>query len=212
MDKFFYNYNKLISEMYKIHEDICFKWENFCNENNISIFNQKKREVSDILKDENISQAIYSYQEFLLDKSSNISSQLKECGASKCRVKARNSIEDKIARYIHSAEKGASPIKKCLNDIFGVRILTDREYTTTEIEKIIYENCGYGKEELRVINSNKPNQSYLGTHIYFHKDNFNYDWELQIWYRAYAQSNEASHKEYKQGYTMWEELLKGETK
>ena len=39
------------------------------------------------------------------------------------RAKTKNSIEYKIKNYIQNHENGEIPINKCLNDLFGIKII-----------------------------------------------------------------------------------------
>lgn len=43
------------------------------------------------------------------------------------RTKAKNSIEYKIKNYIENHENGKVPINKCLNDLFGIRIICTKK-------------------------------------------------------------------------------------
>ena len=56
------------------------------------------------------------------------------------RVKALNSIQNKIEKYKNKKESGKIPIKKCLNDIFGLRIILNKSISYDEIIKYIKSN------------------------------------------------------------------------
>ena len=119
------------------------------------------------------------------------------------RIKTRNSIEYKIQNYTKNHEDGKIPINKCLNDIFGIRLITKDNYSFDEI-KIFMKNK-YPK--LKVIDSTKG--QYKATHVYFKEDNFSYQWELQIWNENDEEKNIYSHEIYKQDYAKWERENKG---
>lgn len=59
------------------------------------------------------------------------------------------------------------------------------------------------KGKYRCIDSSKGD--YKAVHIYFKESNQAFPWELQIWNKCDVERNFASHKEYKQAYTIWEE-------
>ncbi|PQG18480.1 hypothetical protein [Enterococcus faecalis] len=116
------------------------------------------------------------------------------------RVKNHNSISDKLQQYNSKGEvPGAYVIQKCLNDLFGFRIIIDTlvfdksEFTTIlnecKSKKIVF------REYLRV------DGNYRGHHSYFkNKSNLFLPWELQIWYTQDVEGNYASHSEHKQKY------------
>lgn len=118
------------------------------------------------------------------------------------RVKSQNSVESKIQGYrlTKGHEFGKIPIIKCLNDLFGVRIILNEPLTFEEIYCFVngkYEN------KFKCINSSKL--EYKATHLYLKKNNNTFPWELQIWNDCDRMTNFASHKKYKQSYTIWEE-------
>lgn len=209
MNEEFTKYFKLIDKILYFHSKVSEEWKQFCSDNGTLLFNHSSCDVRNIVDNEDISNAVFLYQGFLLTKilEYNISGELESLGAVKCRTKARNSIENKIDRYVNFyEERGKSAIKKCLNDIFGVRIITNNLVTYEDIKQQIEQH--YNKTIMRVINSSKPNENYYGTHIYFHLDNKSFDWELQVWYKENAEGNEQSHHKHKQQYTAWENEIK----
>ena len=52
-------------------------------------------------------------------------------------------------------------------------------------------------------------EEYRATHIYFKQDNYNFQWELQVWNKNNELNNIKSHNKYKQDYVKWEEENKG---
>ncbi|MDE5722348.1 MAG: hypothetical protein K2I30_06415 [Clostridia bacterium] len=121
------------------------------------------------------------------------------------RVKARNSILFKIGNYqlpIH--QNGEIPVKKCLNDLFGIRIIFDGDYSHEVISKYIKKEF----KELKCICSDK--QEYIATHIYFKKKGASkiFQWELQVWLKNNEINNKVSHNKYKQSYVKWEKEIK----
>lgn len=119
------------------------------------------------------------------------------------RAKLRNSIEFKIKNYILNHENGEIPINKCLNDLFGIRIICKKEISNAQINELIRNKF----PNLKCIDSSK--KDYKATHIYFKKDNFSFPWELQIWNEINEKNNIYSHEKYKQDYVRWEKESKG---
>jgi len=115
------------------------------------------------------------------------------------RVKAKNSIQSKIEKYVQRKENGEIPLNKCLNDLFGVRIILEEEIDYHEINKLIKKYFPRLKCILAI------RGDYQAIHIYFGKENsYNFQWELQIWDKKHERTNFLSHARYKQEYTKWE--------
>lgn len=120
------------------------------------------------------------------------------------RTKNINSIFSKIYRYIYEKdEKGEIPINKCLNDLFGLRVILPFQ-SFTKTFKILCEICKKNNN-LKIIDSSK--NKYKAIHIYLKKDNYSMQWEIQFWLKKDDKSNRISHKQYKQAYTLWEGMI-----
>lgn len=87
--------------------------------------------------------------------------------------------------------------------VFDIRIICLEELTYEQISKFIDNK----HKELKCINSSK--QEYKATHIYFKKNNYNFQWELQIWNKKDEINNINSHEKYKQEYIKWEKENRG---
>lgn len=177
------------------------------NDNFLSI-NQKKFLIKNIYKDSNVLSFIINYRNYLnesviydvfLYNVSTFNSFITY------RIKTLNSILYKINNYSKSQKHnyGESPVNKCLNDIFGVRIILDFELDYKSLQSAIKKKYG---SKYKCIDSS--NGDYSATHIYFKRDNYTFQWELQIWDKNHEKSNYISHKEYKQMYTDWEQSNK----
>ena len=131
----------------------------------------------------------------LIDYSQHVSS---------LRVKNVNSCLSKIHYYTYEkGEKGNIPIKKCINDLFGLRIITENQFDYDSVNQMLSNK--YPKIKC----TKKDEKNYKAIHIYFYKDNNNYQWELQLWYKGDEKKNKKSHKKHKQKYTKWENLKGG---
>lgn len=199
IEKVLERFSNYIWELYK---DTCNHWDKHyvgC------LYNLKKKQVKDIVRDLEIYYEILEYRNFLSNNMPRLINDLitLDFGVNiqvSSRVKVQNSIESKIVRYNGKMEKGNIPINKCLNDLFGIRIIVPTRYSCQEITdnlKLILPNY-------KIIDSSKL--EYKAVHIYYVNGNKYFPWELQIWKESDMKNNYISHKEYKQEYTNWEKL------
>ena len=114
------------------------------------------------------------------------------------RVKTRESIDDKIARY--TSREDQYPVNNWLNDIFGARIVLN----AGEIDSV-KNLLDDWQNELSLKNwYMREKQGYRGLHIYFkNKSNFYFPWELQIWDEKDVQSNIQNHEKFKRSFIQW---------
>lgn len=108
------------------------------------------------------------------------------------RVKTRESIDDKIERYLSREDQ--YPVNNWLNDIFGARIVLKSD----EIQSVI-DLLDVWQDELNLKNwYMRDKEGYRGLHIYFkNRSNFYFPWELQIWDSEDVQSNIDNHEKFK---------------
>ena len=169
--------------------------------------NLKNNQVCDLLENEEMLNIIFKYREFINENNIQLSIDFKQFNNEKTKVnirtKTKNSIEYKIKNYIQNHEDGKIPINKCLNDLFGIRIICTEEITNKQITEFVESKF----KDLKCIDSSK--QEYKATHIYFKQNNFNFQWELQVWNKIDEINNINSHEKYKQDYVKWEKESKG---
>lgn len=189
----------MVEELVKVYTDINLDWDNYVSTNKISIINLRRYQVRHI--DDNIlDNLIFEYHKFVTNNYIRICSMITHTIDGN-RIKAINSISDKIRRYKESEQQGKSDIIKCLNDIYGVRIYTRDDFDYDEI--INYLKNSHIKDKIRIFHSMKSD--YNATHVYLKIDNYHFPWELQIWRKKDKDKNEESHFKYKQRYTKWEQ-------
>ena len=79
------------------------------------------------------------YRKFMaahqLDVLQEISSLQSDVSRISVRIKQLNSIEYKIYRYNVGELRGKVPINKCLNDLFGMRIIMDDFFTHDDLKE-----------------------------------------------------------------------------
>ena len=118
------------------------------------------------------------------------------------RIKNINSIFSKIYQYInHKKEKGSVAINKCLNDLFGLRIILSCK-NLKELFEILKELSEENGWKFKIINASKA--EYRAIHLYMSTDNYSLPWEIQFWLSKDDATNRESHAKYKQSYTSWE--------
>lgn len=199
----FEDLGKLIVAIQINYNRICNMWSESVDKQ----INLKKKLVIDSKEDAEILDSIWRYRSLVNDEMINIMYNLNTMSYDKSsvtsRVKAQNSIVYKLENYCSYHESGKIPLKKCVNDLLGIRIVINEEFVYRDIKDYMEENF----PQYKCIDSSKL--SYKATHIYFEKGNFFFPWELQVWMAKDEKSNFASHKEYKQEYTKWERENEG---
>lgn len=191
----------IIDRLYDLYFKVSKDWDDFIKTYELPLVNLRKNSVSDIDSNTETLEAIIAEYHAFITKLiiSNYSDEIpKEVSTN--RVKAINSIYDKIDRYNNSKEKGKYPIKKCLNDILGFRLYIDDDLDYLTLKEFLQRNATHERE--KIIISNKDN--YIAVHVYIGIDNYHFPWELQIWRNVDSKTNEESHFNYKQKYTKWE--------
>ena len=170
--------------------------------------NLKNTLVKDLKENRLMLDVAFNYREFINENNIQLMKDFKQFNSSKAKVssraKTKNSIEYKIENYTKNHENGELPINKCLNDLFGIRIICKEELTYNQIKELVENQY----ENLKCIDSSKK-VGYKATHIYFKEDNFHFQWELQIWNEKDEQNNISSHEKYKQDYVIWEKENRG---
>lgn len=189
---------KLIIAIQRNYDCVCNIW----NKSVEKPINLKKKMVIDARKNVDILNTIWQYRALVNDELSNIMFDLYSLDLNKSsitsRVKAQNSIDFKLENYYSNHENGEIPLKKCMNDLLGIRIIINEDFSYQEVKE--YMNEFFPK--YKCIDSSK--MSYIATHIYFENGNSFFPWELQVWTKKDEKNNFLSHKEYKQDYTRWE--------
>lgn len=197
--------DKLIIFIVKEYNKLFEEWK---NDIQYDLINQKKKLVKDINKDDYILNTILDYRTYINENNIKLKigiSQLNLKSEINTRVKSQNSIEYKINNYMTvKHEYGKVPLNKCLNDLYGIRIIFDDKIEFKNIKKFINDKYS---NKLKCYDASKG--QYKAIHIYFSKSNYSFQWELQIWNREDEINNLISHQQYKQDYTKWEKENKG---
>ena len=188
----------LINLILKNHQEINDLWK---KDPNYQKINTSKTTVSSVYNNQNLLFCILNYREFLIKNTLDMTFNKLTPNNIEARIKNKNSIQYKIENYTKSSEHeyGNVPLKKCLNDLFGIRIILQENID----QELIIKQLKAKYSNLKIINANK--KDYRAIHIYFvQKNNTSYQWELQIWQKIDQEKNYISHKIYKQDYVKWE--------
>ncbi len=201
----------MIEEIDKLKNYIQTKYlesnEKWIKSETYSKINLKNNTIFNLVNDEKIQNTVFNYREFINEDSIQLIIDLNQFNSKiakvNSRAKLKNSITYKIQNYFKNHEQGNIPINKCLNDLFGIRMICFTPVTHNQIYELVKSKY----KNLKCIDSSK--QDYKATHIYFKKDNYSFQWELQIWNYQDESNNINSHEIYKQDYIKWEKENKG---
>ncbi|KYG90886.1 hypothetical protein A0U40_17610 [[Bacillus] sp. KCTC 13219] len=170
-------------------------------------YNLKRKQVRHICSEKTkIDQSFLDYMNFYCDELMMVqfSETLLDLSSEynlTTRIKHPDSRISKMLHYrFYKLEQGSVNLNKCLNDLFGLRIIVnDFEHSK---ENVMYLDNLLEKSNIKVHNSCK--NEYKATHLYFNNgNNLYFPWELQIWNSIDYEANIKSHAEHKQGYTKW---------
>lgn len=196
---------KLMEFLCKKHKQKSEEWQEL--NNGINLYDGKQK-VCHMFGDVNIMNYIYSYMEFL-NNMNDLQFEMQRLNLTckvTSRVKQNNSIQDKFKRYMTDRhQQGEVPLKKCINDIMGFRIVLNEYYSHEKVIDFLSNNV----KNIRVVSADKD--EYVAVHAYFLTgDNKNFQWELQIWNNKDEKKNLLSHSKYKQDYITWETKVEEE--
>ena len=207
------NINSLIKEYVQMMFDLYNSIDNSLTINN-KVINLRNEEIKKVSIDYdfeyyfNFFSAISDYRERLKQKISQSSLdflllELKiDDFTVESRIKNINSIFSKIYQYINiKKEHGSVAINKCINDLFGLRIIVPLT-SIEELHKTVVQLAEKNKWHCRITNASKS--EYKAIHMYLLKDNYSLPWEVQFWLTKDDGHNRESHAKYKQAYTSWE--------
>lgn len=192
---------QLLDDVYIVYKKVCNDWQ---TEN--QLYNQVKYTINDVFENASLFVDIFQYRDFLNNKEVAEVLYLSTLNnIEHMRVKQFNSILYKLVNYQSkkvNGESGTIALNKCLNDILGLRVITNEKFKFEEVKKLVSENYLKFKciEAIR--------GEYKAIHIYIKEDNYHYQWEVQLWNIDDLKKNYESHKKHKQAYTKWEELFK----
>lgn len=198
LDELHRDINRLQSQFYSHLEDI----------NLVHRLNFSKVEVRNILSPsspeskyffEYIQVYLKELNQFSLFQIPDIEDKYTEISL-RSRVKNHNSISNKLQQYnVKGDPQGSYALQKCLNDLFGFRVILDERVSDKPEFKRLTDDLKTKGIIFR--NYLRTDGDYRGYHSYFkNKSNLFLPWELQIWYNKDVNGNYESHFEHKQKY------------
>ncbi len=131
----------------------------------------------------------------------------------RCRGKNRESVLNKLYYYRHEKSDSNIPIQKCLNDIYGFRLIIETELGYEKILEKIEKSKVLKVKLFRAYVRKKKDEKYQAIHIYFKSsNNIYFPWELQVWKKEDKEVNENEHKTHKskRKYINWIDTYKRE--
>lgn len=189
---------KYIPTIIKTFSTMCLNFNQRYYTDNSNDLNLKKTYVSQCEFDSEFNQTIFKYlngiSDFMLDSDELFAFQTVQYGKFRSRTKTMESVYAKIHHYAQrEIFDGGAAINKCLNDLFGSRIILPsiREHLE-QILNILYELRKDGCIWRYYVRD--KGDGYFAIHCYFREDNYKFPWELQIWDCDDENSNMESHE------------------
>ena len=213
---------KVIDSLYYAYQFFIVKSDDY---KSLDKINLNKKRIDDIFYNYIVDKNFNKYIQFYMDSFNKLSlmDEIKIDGIlrkienlgfikqARYRIKSPESIVNKLSKYMDEKENGKIKIKKCLNDLFGIRFIID-DYNKIRDEFIYCLNICIDKEEsfkskikLTSKGYNNIDSPYIADHVYFSSrlNNNIFPIELQIWDSVNLERNEKSHVIYKREYTNW---------
>lgn len=187
---------KLVNDILEIHENIEKSWLDYLNKESIKTINFNSVKVYEISQDNETLAYIRRYINFINKQAALITPCFDYSILDRTRVKDPLSVKQKLESYCNKKEKGRIKTHKCLNDLFGFRVVVDDpidcEILTKELQEIF-------PSEIIITNSSKLD-GYKAVHVYTPAANGHFKWELQIWDRESYDLNISLHESHKRKY------------
>ena len=203
-DRFYAKLSELILRIQEEYDRTNDLWAALSGSNDVRDLNMGRIRVRHCSDTPDLNEQTKAYRDFIADNLDESRIALDDADFDVAyRVKTLDSIFDKIRRYNRNPRLlGNTPVNKCLNDVFGIRMIVQ---CTVMADDII----GYVNDRhpgLKVLDSSKTEDDeavYIATHIYFRESNRRYPWELQKWSVEHTETNYESHRERKEAYVRW---------
>jgi hypothetical protein len=206
------NYYKFIELIYQAHLEYCDKWLSIIDSE--QRINLNSKQIRDIINNKCINRKVCSqnFLKYMQSFNKNLdtlqwdiaSKIIEKCDSD---LEFRHRIKEDDSTYIKILRKskhqdGKFPIKKCINDLLGFRII--EEDMDSMIEQIEVKINELKENDHRIKFIRRIKSDYKGYHIYFGgSNNYCFPIELQLWNRRDKQSNNESHRIRKQKHLKW---------
>lgn len=212
---YYFQIRELIRELCEMHERFSHFWLNDAPETPINLKRKEIRHICEVYNQDSTFMLHNNFYTLFNDYLSRLEDLIIETDLDfdyseydlRMRVKQNESIVNKIRYYrIGKEGNGKYAIKKCLNDLFGIRIhVPGFQHSDSDFN----EMCVELKKEYSIKFRDSSKQDYKATHVYFegNKNKF-FPWELQIWNPNDVEANIQSHEMHKQEYVSWAKVYK----
>jgi len=186
----------LIDDIWNLNERFTLA---FAENVDLSRYNFMKLGVSKMLEDkELVYNIIPSYTKFINTSRDLIESDLFIYSVQyniRYRVKIDDTIYAKLKHYARKEKDlGTLPLDKCLNDIFGVRIILPNARDELSEILALLESKKKQRHIFRYVK--RDLEKYHAVHCYMYPNKHSFPWELQIWDSRDVQQNTYSHLEH----------------
>lgn len=187
---------ELIKDILSIHDSVEKTWLDYLKKENVNTINFNSVQVYKISQDNATLAYIRKYINFINKQAALITPCFDYSLLDRTRVKDPLSVKQKLEAYCNKKEKGRIKTHKCLNDLFGFRVVDD---DPIECDLLTKELQALFPSEIIITNSSKPD-GYCAVHVYTPAANGHFKWELQIWDRRSYDKNISLHESHKRKY------------
>ncbi len=187
---------RLIKTILTIHDGLEKRWLEYLSEIGLELVNFNSVKVYEILENKELEKYIYEYISFMNKHTIYVTACLDYTIIDRTRVKERLSIDQKIDSYCNRAERGRVIIHKCLNDLYGIRVVME---SSIDCDTLVQELKRIFPEKVKITNATKK-EGYKGVHVYTPAIKGHFKWELQIWDRESYINNINLHESHKRRY------------
>ena len=156
--------------------------------------NFNKLKVKNYILD--ILEYIYNYRNTLSLYAPFLNEILNNCNISRTRIKEMLSMDQKVKNYMLGELHGEVIFNKCLNDIFGARIIIKDDIDFKILSQYLRDEF---KDKIKLTDADKV-VGYKARHIYVRSAPGHFQWEMQIWHECDEKRNVELHEQYKRGY------------
>lgn len=202
LDYYSFIFKSIVDKYFKY----CDEWDKLCDKK----INLNKKQICDIYNLKN-GEIVPEFKDYI-DSFSEIAEDLKfellcDLGENveftedfkfTSRIKTRESLIQKILKKMRE-DDGKFSIKKCINDLLGLRIIDiDYKDNKEHIDSILEELKSNGIN-IRNIERNLST-GYKAYHIYIIRNNNTFPIEVQIWDKEHEEKNIELHSKHKEEY------------
>lgn len=202
LDYYSFIFKSIVDKYFKY----CDEWDKLCDKK----INLNKKQICDIYNLEN-GEITSEFKDYI-DSFSDIAEDLKfellcdlvenveftEGFKFTSRIKTRESLIQKILKKMRE-DDGKFSIKKCINDLLGLRIIDiDYKNNKDHIDSVL-EDLKNDGINIRNIERNLST-GYKAYHIYIIRNNNTFPIEVQIWDKEHEEKNIELHSKHKEEY------------